>query len=180
MDLASNLLKAIKKGDKGPFFFPVFDKSLFGGEGDRVKAVEKDNVDIVLFEGWFLGMRPLKKEVFENRNDLYKSEEEVLFAKDMSAGLEEYLELWDLLDHLIVLWPESIEMSKTWRVQAEENMKKGTGEGKSSKEIIEFVDYFWKALHPTLYLQEMMENKRISFRFISDVQHRLAKIESFL
>ncbi len=41
---------------------PRFDKPLHGGEGDRVAPEFFQGVDIVLFEGWFLGMRPLNSD----------------------------------------------------------------------------------------------------------------------
>ena len=180
ISIALSLLTEIKKHGENLLKFPIFDKSLFSGEGDRlteVKSIEK--VDIVLFEGWFLGMRPLKTEFFNEKNHLFKSSEEQSFAIDMSKKLQEYEVLWDLLDDIIVLWPESLEMSKVWRLEAEKKMRDTGKESKTDKEIEEFVDYFWKALPPELYIQNMMNEKLISFRFIFGSNHQLSKIESF-
>lgn len=179
IDVAYNLLKRIKESSKGPFNFPAFDKALFGGEGDRVAEIQRESVDIVLFEGWFVGMRPVHSEIIEKRNDLFKTQEEIQFAKDMNEALKEYLKLWELLDDLIVLWPEKLEMSKTWRVQAEEKMNQGEAKGKSSEEIKEFVEYFWKALNPELFFGEMISKKNLTFRFVFDLEHRLSRIENY-
>ena len=40
-----------------PIYIPEFDKSLFKGEGDRVGFKCYNNMpDIVIFEGWFVGL----------------------------------------------------------------------------------------------------------------------------
>lgn len=178
--VAYNLLQKIKESKQGPFNFPAFDKALFGGEGDRVAEIQRESVDIVLFEGWFVGMRPVQSEIFEKRQDLFQTQEEIQFARDMNEGLKEYLKLWELLDDLIVLWPEKLEMSKAWRVQAEEKMNQGeTNKGKTAEEIKEFVEYFWKALNPELFLSEMIAKKNLAFRFVFDAEHRLSRIENY-
>lgn len=43
---------------------PVFDKSLMGGEGDRLPTgrIISGPVDVVLFEGWCMGFYPLAEE----------------------------------------------------------------------------------------------------------------------
>lgn len=42
---------------------------------------------------------------------------------------------------------------KKWRLNAEENMRKEKGKINSmtDQEIEHFIDYFWRALHPTIY-----------------------------
>ena len=91
-----------------------------------------------------------------------------------------YCELWDLLDDLIVLWPEDVDFSKSWRVEAEEKMKGQGKEGKSTGEINEFVDYFWRAVNPKIYIEELIRKKGASFKFNFNVGHELTKIERFL
>ena len=68
LNQAIDLVNAIKK-QKGPYSLPAFDKSLHQGEGDRIADISVQQVDILLFEGWFVGMRPMAKGYFiENKS----------------------------------------------------------------------------------------------------------------
>jgi len=178
LETAIDLVKAIKS-QKSPYSFPIFDKSLHHGEGDRIKDLIVEKVDILLFEGWFVGMRPMEKGYFME-NQALSCEEDRRFAEDISGILGGYCELWDLLDDLIVLWPEDVDFSKSWRVEAEEKMKGQGKEGKSTGEINEFVDYFWRAVNPKIYIEELIRKKGASFKFNFNVGHELTKIERFL
>lgn len=171
------LCKAVKD-EKGPFSFPVFDKSLHQGEGDRIDDRLVEKVDIVLFEGWFVGMRPMEKGFFLNNSDFGDLKDRE-FAEDVSLLLRDYCELWDLFNDLIILWPENVDFSKNWRVEAEEKMKGKGKEGKSKCEIEDFVEYFWKAVNPKLYLEDLKKRKGASFMFSFNFKHELTKIEAF-
>lgn len=154
IELGIKTLQAIRQAQaKEVVYLPRFEKSLHGGEGDRVNPEPMQDIDIVLFEGWFLGMRPVEPACFEgDLPDPISTTEDCQFAADMNERLREYLPLWDLLDRLIVLCPEDYRMSQQWRRQAEHDMKAQGKAGMSDKTIDEFVTYFWKALHPELFL----------------------------
>ncbi|MGB5594053.1 MAG: glycerate kinase, partial [Crocosphaera sp.] len=49
-----------------PISIPRFDKSLWNGQGDRIAAETINKADIVLFEGWFVGVRPIDEIQFNN------------------------------------------------------------------------------------------------------------------
>ncbi|KAL9051103.1 MAG: hypothetical protein Q9162_006227 [Coniocarpon cinnabarinum] len=58
--LCLSTLRSLKNGK--PVSIPRYDKSAFNGEGDRLPASTWDtvsDVDVILFEGWSLGFRPL-------------------------------------------------------------------------------------------------------------------------
>ena len=179
LNQAIDLISSIKK-QKSPYSLPVFDKSLFQGEGDRIQDISVEKIDIFLFEGWFVGMRPLAKGHFLEDKEFQGDEKDRQFAEDVARILEDYCVLWDLLDDLIILWPDNVDFSKKWRVEAEEKMKDGGKEGKSKSEIEEFVEYFWKAVHPKIYIRELCEKNGASFKFNFDVTHKLNKIEAYL
>eukprot|EP01015_Nassula_variabilis_P025914 TRINITY_DN5124_c0_g2_i1.p2 TRINITY_DN5124_c0_g2~~TRINITY_DN5124_c0_g2_i1.p2 ORF type:complete len:107 (+),score=53.68 TRINITY_DN5124_c0_g2_i1:10-330(+) len=63
----------------------------------------------------------------------------------------EYLNLWNLMDDLVVLEPEDIAMSKYWRAEAEEKMKSQGKTGMETDQIHKFVEYFWKSLNPQIF-----------------------------
>lgn len=143
-------LKSAQPGDR--VAVPRFDKSLHGGEGDRVEPAWLPPADIVLFEGWFVGARPISVDAFKTAPDPIYTEADRQFARDMNRRLADYLPLWDRLDRLMVICPEDYRLSKQWRLQAEHQMKAQGKPGMSDAVIDEFVSYFWQALHPELFI----------------------------
>lgn len=135
-----------------PIALPRFDKSAYDGEGDRTNPEIIDRADIVLFEGWFVGVRSIESEF-----TLFETESDRQFAQDMNEQLRNYLPLWKLLDRLIVLYVPNYQLSKQWRKQAEQKMIAQGKAGLSDAEIDQFVEYFWKALHPELFIAPLVE-----------------------
>lgn len=135
---------------------PRFDKSLHQGAGDRITPDLVSTVDIVLFEGWFVGVRPIDPAQFETAPAPIVTEVDRAFARDMNAQLQSYLPLWQRLDSLLVLYPVDYRLSKQWRKQAEQEMSAHGNPGMTDAEIDTFVDYFWKALHPELFIQPLV------------------------
>jgi D-glycerate 3-kinase len=143
-----------------PIEIPRFDKSLHGGEGDRMPPEVVQGVDIVLFEGWFLGVRPVAVEQFDQAPDPIRTEVDRQFAQDMNQQLKAYLPLWDRLDRLMIIYPEDYRVSKQWRQQAEQQMKALGKTGMSDAMVGEFVEYFWQALHPDLFITPLKHDPR--------------------
>jgi D-glycerate 3-kinase len=135
---------------------PRFDKSAWSGEGDRTTCELVTAIDIVLFEGWFVGVRPINPNVFSLAPPPITSEAERVFARDMNVNLQEYCKLWEMLDRLILLYPCDYRLSQQWRRQAEQQMR-AKGDGMSDQQIEQFVEYFWKALHPELFIQPLLK-----------------------
>ncbi len=135
---------------------PRFDKSAYDGEGDRTHPEVIDRADIVLFEGWFVGVQPIEFD-FENAPAPITTERDQQFAREMNEQLRNYLPLWELLDRLIVLYVPDYKLSKQWRKQAENQMIAQGKAGMSDADIDEFVEYFWKSLHPELFITPMIE-----------------------
>ncbi|MER3432315.1 MAG: glycerate kinase [Leptolyngbya sp. ERB_1_1] len=137
-----------------PIALPRFDKSAYAGEGDRINAEWIEHADIVLFEGWFVGVRPIVSQ-FDIAPIV--TEDDRQFARDMNEQLRNYLPLWELLDRLVVLYVPDYRLTKQWRKQAEHQMMAQGKAGMSDPEIDQFVEYFWKALHPELFITPMVE-----------------------
>jgi len=139
-----------------PIAIPRFDKSLHNGAGDRIEPEISNGADIVLFEGWFVGMQPLPISAFRNFVPPILSERDREFALECNANLYNYLPLWEYLDSLIVLVPEDYQYSLQWRIEAERKLIAAGKSGMSDAEITQFVEYFWKALHPELFMPRMI------------------------
>lgn len=73
IELAESVLNRLSQinDEYGVLELPSFDKSLFGGAGDRSPpgkgTLVKSPVDVVILEGWCLGFYPLDKWVLEER-----------------------------------------------------------------------------------------------------------------
>ena len=138
---------------------PRFDKSAYNGAGDRTDPESVEKPDIVLFEGWFTGVLPVEGTIFDNNlPSPIITQKDRLFAKDINERLKEYLPLWEKLDRLIVLYPTDYRLSKQWRKEAEQKMKASGKSGMSDAEIEDFVDYFWRSLHPELFITPLVNN----------------------
>ncbi len=131
---------------------PRFDKSAHNGEGDRGKPEAIEQADIVLFEGWFVGVRPIEETILDNPLPPITSKQDIRFAKDNNERLQAYVPLWEKLDSLFILYPRDYRFSKQWRTEAEHKMIATGKTGMSDREIENFVDYFWRALHPELFI----------------------------
>lgn len=147
---------------------PRFDKALHGGMGDRVAAEWVSEIDIVLFEGWFVGVRPLAPSAFDQPPAPIVTEGDRAFALAMNQRLHSYLPLWKRLDALWILHLADYRWSKQWRKQAEQEMQATGKPGMTDSQIEQFVDYFWQALHPALFLPPLLPQADLVLTINSD------------
>jgi D-glycerate 3-kinase len=188
---------------QGPIAVPRFDKSLWAGAGDRSDPEWVSAVDVVIFEGWFVGATPIETYLpvdppLASPFDISKSfdtciglrkfpetpeaqqwcEADWAFARDCNERLATYIPLWQRCDRLAVLVLSDYRLSKQWRLQAEQRMRASQSTGDSQAEgqegqqaegqqagqrsamtdgeVTKFVDYFWTALHPELFIRPMV------------------------
>lgn len=156
VNLGLQALQQLKAGPSGQSVaLPRFDKSLWQGAGDRTEPEWVTGIDIVFFEGWFVGVRPVDPAVFENAPPPIHTESDRQFAREVNAKLQDYLPLWDQLDRLLLLYPEDYRLSQQWRRQAEQQMMATGKTGMGEEEINQFVEYFWRSLHPELFIEPL-------------------------
>jgi len=142
-------LKHCRDGDS--IRIPVFDKALNSGEGDRLPVGKWQTVsgplDVVLFEGWCLGARPVAdNELAEPINEIEASpvydDREGTFRRRLNAELRRYLPLFGEMDDLAVLHVGSVERIYRWRLEQEQGLKRRAGGGMDVDTLRRFVDYF--------------------------------------
>jgi D-glycerate 3-kinase len=158
VDLGIEVLDNLRRCSGVPVRVPRFDKSACGGAGDRTEPEIVEGADIVLFEGWFVGVRPIDPAAFDSAPAPIVTPADRAFARDMNAKLRDYLPLWERLDRLMVLYPVDYRLSVQWRKQAEHQMMAAGKSGMSDADIEEFVKYFWKALHPELFVKPLLNS----------------------
>ncbi|PIG94443.1 glycerate kinase [Gloeocapsopsis sp. IPPAS B-1203] len=156
VDLGLIVLQKLRQPDSQPIAIPRFDKSAYSGAGDRTQPEIVEAVDIVLFEGWFVGVRPIDPQQFDTAPPPIETPTDREFARDMNARLQEYLPLWEQLDSLILLYADDYRHSLTWRKDAEHDRIAVGQSGMSDAEIENFVKYFWRSLHPELFIKPLL------------------------
>ncbi|MEH2350226.1 MAG: glycerate kinase [Nostoc sp.] len=160
VDLGLDVLDQIRQS-QSPVMVPRFDKSTYKGAGDRTTPEMVTDVDIVLFEGWFVGVRPINADIFDTAPPPIVTDEDRAFARDINHRLHDYLPLWERLDSLILLYPTDYRCSLGWRKQAEQQMIAAGKSGMSNSEIEKFVNYFWRSLHPELFIKPLVKNTTV-------------------
>ncbi|MEW6493519.1 MAG: glycerate kinase [Cyanobacteriota bacterium] len=160
VELGLQLLDQVRSSQgKQSILVPRFDKSVWEGAGDRTTPETLENVDIVLFEGWFVGVRPIDSAVFDADIPApIQTPSDRAFARDMNEQLKDYVPLWERLDRLMVLYPTDYRFSQQWRRQAEQQMIATGKSGMTDAQVDQFVEYFWKSLHPELFITPLTKN----------------------
>lgn len=136
---------------------PQFDKALWGGSGDRLGDRWVRDIDMVIFEGWFVGVQPIDPRRFQRPPKPIVSQADRAFAIACNQRLQDYLPLWQRLDQLWVLSLNDLQLSKHWRRQAEQRLRAAGRGAMAEGEVDAFVDYYQKALHPALFVQPLTQ-----------------------
>jgi D-glycerate 3-kinase len=160
---------------------PRFDKSAHNGAGDRVGFESCDPVDFVLFEGWCVGARPVALRVLEQPElpEPIRTGADRAFAQAMNLALHEYLPLWAMLDRLVVLQLGDYRWSLPWRQQAEQQMRAKGLAGMDDATVEQFVEYFWRSLHPELFITPLTQEPGwVDLVIVVGVDHRPERVYS--
>ncbi|NCJ06333.1 glycerate kinase [Synechococcales cyanobacterium C] len=177
IELGIEILQSLRQGQPPPRGVPRFDKTLYQGQGDRTHFEPITPVDIVLFEGWFVGLTPLPLQVFEHAPAPITTADDRQFALDMNHQLQHYQPLWNCLDRLMILNLADYRLSKIWRTQAEQAAIAAGKSGMSDTEVSNFVDYFWRALHPALFMPALCQDaQRVSLVIEIKADHNPGRI----
>ncbi|CUS09533.1 unnamed protein product [Tuber aestivum] len=162
IELAKNVFRSLhdQRGTK----VPSYDKSAFEGQGDRADEASWEAVDgpydLVIFEGWCVGFRPLPDGVVEEawnkgrtsgRGTLGRhSLEHLLFV---NTKLKDYDTITDSLNALIHIDAEDISCVYDWRTQQEHDLISARGSGMTDDQVIEFVNGYMPAYE--LYIDNL-------------------------
>ena len=141
--------------------FPVFDKSKYGGEGDRLPESEWNRsmtpVDVLVFEGWCVGFQALSQVELES---VWKASKETLeesTSNDFPIKTLAEHNLCDIVyindrlkiygdnfmgpqhfDFLVHLDTDDLKNVYMWRLQQEEHLRRLKGIGMTDGMVIEF------------------------------------------
>ena len=123
----------------GQLKVPVFDKSLRNGLGDRSHWRE-EKPDLLIIEGWFLGVKPLSLNLYNNET-VYPplSSYESFYRINIQENLKQYLDIWNLLDQIWHLKPLKFEYMNKWKSIQEQNMFFKQGSSLKNKKLSDFL-----------------------------------------
>lgn len=130
-----------------PTRIPIYDKSAFSGEGDRVGWRDVDSVNIVLFEGWFNGFSAVDPLIFRT---LYLTQKvngvvqrhALHHMEELNAKLKEFDAVWRYISHFVYLVTSDIDNVYKWRCEQEEELISKKGAGMTPEQVHQFVDRY--------------------------------------
>ncbi|KAJ9106840.1 hypothetical protein QFC19_002968 [Naganishia cerealis] len=140
---------------------PIFDKSLFNGEGDRsTRSIPiQGPLDVVLFEGWSVGFSPLEDDALERRyrtaqqdvQHLPSTPESPAFLRHPLQDLmtvnhllkDTAAALWEFFTVFVQLELASLSQIYYWRLEQEHAMMlQNGGIGMTDEQVKVFVDRY--------------------------------------
>ncbi|ETS83332.1 hypothetical protein PFICI_05208 [Pestalotiopsis fici W106-1] len=154
MALAGDFFAAIVQGR--PARIPQYDKSAFAGQGDRapestwqeVNQPGQPRVQVVIFEGWCVGFRPLtpaevqaKWEAPSRTLKLHKLEH-LLFVNERLGSYDTITELFNAFIHIDA---EDTQYVYDWRREQEVMLREAKGTGMTDEQVVKFVDAYYPA-----------------------------------
>ena len=123
----------------GKLNVPVFDKSLRNGLGDRAHW-RQDSPDLLIIEGWFLGVKPLMVDISNSEKVIPPlSSHESSYRINIQNNLEQYLDIWSLIDQIWHLKPVKFEYMNLWKSNQEKKMLIKQGSALQDKKLINFL-----------------------------------------
>jgi len=123
----------------GELNVPVFDKSLRYGLGDR-SHWRVDNPDLLIIEGWFLGIEPLSIDINDLPiKSLQLNSHELLYRLKIQESLKEYLDVWKLIDNIWHLKPIKFEYMNMWKSNQEKEMFLQKGNALQDEKLSNFL-----------------------------------------
>ena len=176
-NLLYNCLKKLKKSNFKKIWIPKFDKSI----DDRSPKKKWQKIikmqDIVIFEGWCVGVGPQKKKDLTipiNKLEKEKDKKKVWRQKVNQELKNDYNKIFKLIDKYIFLKVPSFKHVYKWRLLQEKKLKT-TSKGKKimdDKQIKNFIMFYERI---TKHMLKSFEKKADAVIDIDD-NHKLKKI----
>lgn len=199
------------KGE-GEVKVPAFDKSRFDGEGDRVPAyqwkVVELPIDVVVFEGWCVGFRPLpegelrerwERAVREKRSDSdgdgdddaggsmsvhTLADHAAAHLLQVNADLARYCATFmraDRVDFFVHLDTDDLRNVYRWRIDQEHALWKAKGQGMSDEAVTRFVRGYmpsYELFLDGLRSRPFVKSGGTHLRVVLDAERRVVKVEA--
>ncbi|PVI07918.1 D-glycerate 3-kinase-like protein [Periconia macrospinosa] len=195
--LAAQFFQDLKsyRGD-GELKIPSFDKSKFNGEGDRAAKEDWPTMnrkpDVVVFEGWCVGFRPLSAEAVREKHQLAlagklpvntPAKHQVEHLLEVNECLRRYCEAFmgpQHFDFMIHIDTDSLRNVYKWRLEQEHKLIAAKGTGMSDDQVAAFIDGYMPGYE--LYLEGLRggffdggDGRQI--RVLLDIERAVTRVE---
>ena len=123
----------------GRFNYPVFDKSLRNGLGDR-SGWKIDFPEILILEGWFLGVTQISPELISKENIKPPLlNREIEYRLTIQKNLKDYLKIWQLIEKIWQIKPKNFSYMDDWKSEQENQMLKIKGNALVDNQLTNFL-----------------------------------------
>jgi len=131
--------KILEWKNTGRFNYPVYDKSLRNGLGDR-SSWEIDFPEILILEGWFLGVNQMSSHMISKEKvkpPLY--DQEIKYRSKIQNNLKDYLKIWQLIEKIWQIKPKEFSYMDNWKCDQENEMLKIKGNALEDNQLRNFL-----------------------------------------
>ncbi len=140
-------IKNLKKGKFKELMIPKFDKSIDDRSSKKKWLKVKKKPNVVIFEGWCVGVRAQKKKDLINpinRLEKLKDNKKIWRQKVNLEIKKNYKKIFDLIDKLIFLKVPSFKYVYKWRILQEKKLRITSKGNKTmtDKDIKNFIMYY--------------------------------------
>ena len=177
-DLLLNCIKKLKNRKFKKILIPRFDKSIDDRLSKKKWQVIKNKPNIVIFEGWCVGVKPQKKkDLFTPINKLEKEKDKKrIWRERVNEELKnKYKKIFKLIDKTIFLKVPSFKYVYKWRLLQEKKLR-FLSKGKKTmndKQIKNFIMFYERLTKHMLKSFSISSDTIISI----DNKHRLKSIK---
>ena len=147
--LAKDLFTELTNPDsRGEILLPRFDKAVDDprprSQWERVQLP----VNVVIFEGWFVGLEPQASQLLETPVNQLETHEDSdgIWRRYVNNRLTDYQELFSLIDYLVMLRAPSFDCVYEWRSLQEQKLAASAGSTGNrvmdQQELDRFIQHF--------------------------------------
>jgi len=123
----------------GRFNYPIFDKSLRNGLGDR-SYWKIDFPEILILEGWFLGVNQISFQRISKENIKPPLlNKEIEYRSKIQKNLKDYLKIWQLIEKIWQIKPKNFSYMNHWKSDQENEMLKIKGNALVDNQLRNFL-----------------------------------------
>ena len=125
--------------NSGRLNYPVFDKSLRNGLGER-SSWKIDFPEILILEGWFLGVNPTSsQEIYKEKIEPPLYPQEIEYRSKIQNNLNSYLKIWQLIEKIWQIKPKDFSYMEDWKSNQEKEMLKIKGNALIDNQLANFL-----------------------------------------
>ncbi|EEB07893.1 glycerate kinase [Schizosaccharomyces japonicus yFS275] len=145
--LMHSILSQLSNRTTAQIGIPTYDKSRFGGYGDRYEEdkwqyVYPDKVDVVLFEGWMVGFEQVAPWLLSARIQTTRWRHLERSIEWLNEQLGLYVPIFKCVDAIVQLKAQDINYVYSWRLQQEHELIQKTHHGMTDEQVKQFIDNY--------------------------------------